>query len=351
MHWVTEPHPCDYNRRVMHRPSRLAPILVPCLLLGSGCSLDRGGSASAEPPDAGSITPDAADDTSYDVADDWATVPEADAPSDDVSPPPSDAPQDVVATDTGTDATQLPDVIDGPITACWPDTTAPCDALPRLDFDPVIDGFRDDDCAAPLFASSDWVWIAGVDGKDTTTTARFAAARVPSGVWFFVEVNDEDVLPAANAAVYEADAVEVYVDTDGEFTNKHYDEPGTVQLVIAAPRTTDPSGSARVWRYIEMEDQGPHLMSSAGAFTTGNGYVIEMIVRPGDVGMPTPTFSNDKIGFNVAVDTCDADGLAEPCTSRTGQLLFHCPTNGAGNCSAHPADQTGAFCTPSLGWP
>src|SRR5262249_4302906 len=147
--------------------------------------------------------------------------------------------------------------------------------LPALPEAPVLDGVLD--CGPALVPLPVQGWT-GTQALPDTQRARYALAWRPNGLYFYVEVDDPLVLPAPGGLdTWCGDGVELYADADGKFAAPlAYDDPGTIQLLAAAPAeemSTPPPSDVRF-----------HTRSkfSAGDWTRGHtvvrrdgGYALE----------------------------------------------------------------------------
>src|SRR6185436_15434844 len=68
-------------------------------------------------------------------------------------------------------------------------------------------------------------------------STQLAVAHRPDGLYVYVEVHGQAPAPHPAAdAIYCGDAIELYVDADGTLgAAGAYDDPGTMQMIVAAP--------------------------------------------------------------------------------------------------------------------
>jgi len=191
--------------------------------------------------------------------------PQLDAPldlDDSNTTEPSDAPFSAESTQEAepTDAVQEPD--SSPVCP-WAFSDA-CSTIPLLDDLPLAIGDSTiGDCLAnALFRASDystwWQWDVSKGQVTSLLTPppnieiRYAVALVRGqGLWVLVRVRKHPVLPSTDSShPQRADAVEVFVDSDGSYDDPpYYDDPGTRQFIVSAPSSGGIAPSAFVYFY------------------------------------------------------------------------------------------------------
>jgi hypothetical protein len=208
---------------------------------------------------------------------------------------------------------------------------------------PVLDGQVD--CGLPLreLAPQGWTGAGGVPGG---RSARWVAAWRPDGLYLFVEVTVPSRAPSGDpASPYCGDAVEFYVDSDGAYGNAPaYDAPGTIQVVVPAPRDAA-SSVASTWR--GGAALGP-AKSDYRSVPLPNGYAVEAFVRAAELGLPSwSPAAGGRVGLNLSIDL---GGGGDPACRRLGQFsLRTAPSQLAGKDGCvHPWCNVSAFCRPSL---
>jgi hypothetical protein len=206
-----------------------------------------------------------------------------------------------------------------PPVVCNVDLSDPCAHIPRLPAgtNVQVDGDRKE-CPSPGLSDSDGKgsW-SGVDSRGVRV--EFAAAMVPpvpqGGLWVFARVHkpNTNVVPPATGSKAFGDALEIYVDSDGD-TATTYDNPGTRQFVIWAPGSGQPT-STTGWLCSAtgcgtLDPWGSSLFGSWRE-GDGKGYSVEAIIQSSDLG--GPSFSSSRIGFDLGLDTCDPSYAGASC--------------------------------------
>jgi hypothetical protein len=254
--------------------------------------------------------------------------------------------------DASGDVTGGPGIVDGGADAGSEVDAAPppayCAEVPALAAAPVIDGAVDGDLA--LIDLPPVAWLGAGSGVPAGQSARYAAAWRPDGLYVFVDVADTSRVVGDELA-WCGDAVEVYVDADGAFPRApSYDDPGTAQLILAAP----PAGASsdrrgEKWctgcagRYPASVD-GERFVSVA----TARGYAVEVLVTAAELGMASWSPA-DRVGFDLAIDVSTDSDTGLPCQvdgaygSRLGQYFLR--VDGAS--PTYPFATSRAFCTPA----
>jgi hypothetical protein len=177
----------------------------------------------------------------------------------------------------------------------------------------------------------------------------YAAAWHALGLYFYLEVSDPDRNPAApSSEVWEGDGVEVYVDHDGIFAAAGtYDDPGTRQLIFAAPADGASDG-----------DRGEAYASPAGrlgtvaatdwiATPTPTGFAFELWVTAADLGLSTWSLTaGAQVGFDLAHNVSSPVGQTGAQGNRAGQYFLR--VGPQTDVSMYPFYNSGVFCAPTL---
>lgn len=266
-------------------------------------------------------------DASIDAAPDAASTPDAaDAATDGVADSAIDAVAEA-ATDGGACVTSP--------------TTSYCSSVPALAAPPVIDGVLD--CGPTLVAMTPQGWN-GPGTLPAGNSASIAVAWRPNGLYVFVQVVTPVVIPAdAGSPPFYGSGVEVYADSDVP-PSSTYDNPGTIQLVAAAPSGSTPAVIGEGYR--DAVDAGPWSPAEFATYPTSTGFVLEAFVVAGNLGLSTWTLaSGSELAFDIAVNvsyptssTMSAQG------HREGQYFFNVGTSPVGAPYADPR----SFCAPTL---
>jgi hypothetical protein len=253
----------------------------------------------------------------------------------------TDAPADATATDAPPD----------PDAAPAPDY---CSVLPALASAPVLDGVLEP--GLTLRELVPVAWIGPGAAPPAGQSARYAAAWRPDGLYAYVEVVDPSRVPAPSSQFrWCGDGVEVYVDDDGSFASPPaYDDPGTRQIIVAAPTdATTPVQGGEAW-CSSCGDTVPTELPGAAlvAVPRRDGYAIEALVVASDLARTSWTLAaGRRVGFDLAVnvstpaptnDACVFDGTSRG--SDLGQYFLSATSAGA----IFPFDHVQAFCTPAL---
>ena len=312
-------------------------VLVSLNGLTGGCdgacvdaAVDPAKTSSREPPDASSFADTGSNPT--DDADGGGVT--EDDPGDGALPG---------STDGAPGAVPFP-VDAGPCTPPTPASLDLCTGLGAMSTPPFIDGVLD--CGIPLW-SMPVVVSVGPGAIPTSVQASIGAAWRPDGLYLFVSVTgagaDRYPAPASDPA-WCGDAIELFVDHDGVFTNPpKYNDPGTIQLVAAAPPDTSaPTSAGEMFR--DETDLGPwtgQFVSTA----TSDGFTTEAFVTAADLGLTSWSLAaGGTVGLDVSVN------LGSPTESancpRLAQFTIQLPHGSQGGCGA--ACDVGEFCKPQL---
>lgn len=217
-----------------------------------------------------------------------------------------------------------------------------CDQFIPLANDPVIDGVLE-----PNLTLLRWV-DADAANVPPGISATAAVAYRPNGVYFFVDVEDPTRDPApATALDYCGDAVELFLDNDGVIqAPPNYDNPGTVQLVVAGPVDTV-TPSRRGQRFRHSTDLGAWTSNNFIAVPTARGYAVEAFVVAGDLDLMAWTLApGGKIGWNMSLNIGGPeDAGIDACTTRSQQI--HLRLASSGDCTP-PYCNASALCSPTL---
>lgn len=253
-----------------------------------------------------------------------------------------DASDDVRELDAGQQRLDAADPGPAPIPRA--DATGFCAALPRLGLPPTLDGAVEPGLTLEEVSPQGWT-----DGPPPGNSMRFAAAWLPSGLYFFLDVADTELNPAAaEAPIWQGDSVEAYVDHDGIFPEYGYDLAGVKQLMVGAPMTgqTEPvrgdvyqSGSReRDWnttRYVGLATEG--------------GYAVELLVEAPDLDLATWSLkAGEYVGFDLAHSVSHPLGVSGADGNRLGQYFLRVASPPTGSTGDYPWVNANVFCVPRL---
>jgi hypothetical protein len=214
--------------------------------------------------------------------------------------------------------------------------------------DPVLDGVLECGLALEEVSPSNWT---GAGPKPPDLAAEFAVAWRPGGLYVFAHVIEAQRLPApAGGAIFCGDATHVFADSDGQFAAPPaYDDPGTRQLVAAAPGSATDAVSLGVM-YTPAAAIGAWDPTHFRAVPVSDGYVLEAFVVAADLGLPAWSLAlGGAVGFDLSISyggDPSAYGEASTCAKR-GDFYLRALASDAGGVSL-PHDDVLAFCTPSL---
>ena len=222
---------------------------------------------------------------------------------------------------------------------------ASCAELPPLLAEPSLDGELEPGLGESLVAPVGWSGSGEVPSGNTLT---LAAGWRADGLYFHLRVTDPDRNPAAPTdAVWAGDGVELYVDHDAVFADSGaYDDPGTRQLVFAAPDSDAlPAGRSEV--YITGALAGSVDSASWVSVPIAGGYVVEVWVGASALGLDEWALSaGSSVGFdlghNVSAPVADAGVQG----SRLGQYFLQIGSEP--DATRFPFYKSGPFCAPTL---
>jgi hypothetical protein len=224
-----------------------------------------------------------------------------------------------------------------------PPTLDDCTGIVALPAPPVIDGVLD--CGVPLWPMPLEGWI-GPGAMPSTVQASLAIAWRTDGLYFFVSVTGLGPTrypPPPGDPSWCGDAVELFVDDDGQYTNPpSYDDPGTIQLIADSPTDMATSTSSG-----EMFRDGNDLGPWTGQFTvvrTSDGFDAEAFVVASDLGLTSWSLAS-QVGMDVSFDIGDPANQTASCP-RLGQFTIQVPVTDA-SCD-QAACNVYEFCTPQL---
>jgi hypothetical protein len=227
-----------------------------------------------------------------------------------------------------------------------------CAALPPLPAAPVIDGVLDCGPALVPVTPLDWNGPPPLPPFPAGNSTELAAAWRPDGLYVFMAVTTPSATPADPAdPVFYGAGVELFVDNDGVYASAPtYDDPGTIQLVVAAPPDAMTT-SRRAEGFRNAADEGPWASTQFGAFPSATGFVFEGFVAAADLGLPSWSLASaQRIGFDVGVDVSfPTASTTGPQGHRVGQYFLHvgAPVDDASPPGA-PYSDPRSFCTPTL---
>jgi hypothetical protein len=231
-----------------------------------------------------------------------------------------------------------------------------CEQLPELPDEPVLDGELD--CGPQLRDLPQRGWT-GTGALPAEQRARYAVAWRPNGLYFFVEVDDPErrPAPASEGKPWCGDGVELYADADGRFTAPPaYDDPGTMQLLAAAPAPSDAVARAPDVRFHTRSEADVGEWSDArhGTWPRDGGYVLESFVTAEELALTELHLTaGGRVGIDVAIDVSvasaagDQTGQAD-CGFRAGQYFLRVAAEPCASESCRPYTNVSAFCTPML---
>ena len=231
-----------------------------------------------------------------------------------------------------------------PVPIPRPDATGFCAALPQLGQAPTLDGTIE-----PGLTLEDVIPQGWTDGPPAGNAMRFAAAWLPTGLYFFLEVDDTELNPAATSApIWQGDGVEVYVDHDGILATTGYDAMGTKQFMLGAPieGQTDP---VRGDVYKRGDRERAWDASQYLAVPTAGGYAVELVVETPDLDLESWSLeAGDYVGFDLAHSVSHPIGVTGSNGNRLGQYFLRIADPATGLTSDYPWTMANVFCVPRL---
>lgn len=246
--------------------------------------------------------------------------------------------------DAGQLSTVDADAAEGPAPIPTPEATGFCAALPQLAQAPTLDGTIEPGLTLEEVSPQGWT-----DGIPAGNYMRFAAAWLPSGLYFFLEVTDTELNPApADAPIWQGDSVEAYVDHDGILPEYGYDLAGAKQLMLGAPTfgQTEPV-RGDVYRSGNRE-HGWDATRYVGVPTAG-GYVIELLVEAPDLGLGSWSLAaGDYVGFDLAHGVSHPLGVTGADGNRLGQYFLRIASPTTSSINDYPWVNANVFCVPRL---
>lgn len=221
-----------------------------------------------------------------------------------------------------------------------------CSALPSLSSAPVIDGALD--CGLQLMRMPSTGWN-GASAPSEAHRTHFAFAHRPDGLYVFIEVRGRAPAPhPALDPIYCGDAIELYIDADGLLASDgSYDDPGTIQLVAAAPASlAAPNTHAEL--FVSGASRGAWLSTQHQLVWLEDGYVLEAFIAAADLGLESWAPAT-AIGIDVVIDVAGPAGDPDlRCGLQLGQYFWRISTLTPSGCDGEPWCDTRALCTPSL---
>jgi hypothetical protein len=225
-----------------------------------------------------------------------------------------------------------------------------CNELRKLERAPVIDGIVEPGMFLEEVDPVGWKVCSNCprtfpSGHGT----RYAAAWFDDGLYWYLELTDPDRNPAdPGDEAWMGDGLELYIDHDAVFASSgSYDNPGTIQIVMAAP-PDDGSDSSRAARYRPSEAFTTWTSSEWIATPTTTGYVVEAMIVAADLDLAswTPT-AGQNVGIDLSHNVSLPVGDNGTEGNRHGQYFLQIgPTPLTGE--DYPYINSGVFCTPEL---
>lgn len=235
--------------------------------------------------------------------------------------------------------------------SCKPsEITDYCSRLPALPEPPQIDGVLD--CGPSLVELPVTGWTASTP-LPSDQRARYAVAWRPNGLYFYVEVEDPQRFPAGRSRdPWCGDGIEIYADSDGVYpVDAGYDNPGTIQLLAAAPADNPNAARAADERY-----RAPN-QTAAGAWNgmhrmvpRDGGFALEAFVSASDLDLDAWSLQTGAhVGFDLAINvSTDVDDNRANCEQRLGQYFLRVVGDACTAESCAPYTNANAFCTSEL---
>jgi hypothetical protein len=226
-----------------------------------------------------------------------------------------------------------------------------CTEVPALPAAPVIDGVVDGMLQVVTLTPGGWTGSGG-STLPAHTTAEYALAFRPDGLYVYVRVFDPNRLPPlAGEFIWRGDGVELYADDDGTYTTPgSYDNPGSTQIIVAAP-VDGTTPSTRATRFVGTVDQGAWASTQFAAFPRADGYAFEGFLEAAALNRNEWTLrSGARIGVDLGVNVSALDEQIDAGVALEGQRLgqYFLRIGNAANCGGWPFCTTDAFCSPVL---
>ena len=133
------------------------------------------------------------------------------------------------------------------------------------------------------------------------------------------------------------------MDADADIDdNGAYDNPGTMQFIVAAPSESDPSAAIERQRFLSgaQSEWTPVMLATA---VHADGYAVEVFLSAANLNLPewSPV---TRIGLDVALDVSGTSGA--DCGNKVGQYFMKVDTAADTPRNGEPWGNTRAFCTP-----
>jgi hypothetical protein len=227
-----------------------------------------------------------------------------------------------------------------------------CQELPALPAEPVIDGRVDAALRVLDLVPVGWTAKDGSTSAPSHTTASYALAWRPSGIYVYLRVIDPNRLPFLDDGVnyWKGDSVELYADSDGVYAAApNYDDPGTMQIVVAAP-SDDTTASTDSARFRNAVSVGAWTSSKFAALPTPDGYVFEGLIEADALNLTSWALAaGGQVGIDLGINVSALDDQLDAGITldgyRLGQYFLHV---GGADCGGLPFCTPAAFCTPTL---
>lgn len=226
-----------------------------------------------------------------------------------------------------------------------------CQSVPRLQRAPVIDGVVDSHLNVVTLTPLGWAGYGS--SAPNHTTASYALAWLPDGLYAYVRVVDPNRLPPVSQNIWEGDGVELYFDTDGLLpAAPKYDDPGTIQIIVAAPED-DTTPSTKATRFRDGANKGAWMSTRFAAFPTADGYVLEGLIEADAVDVASLLLqAGNAVGVDLSINVSALDSQLDPDAGvplagrRLGQYFLS--VTQSNQCGGLPFCNSAAFCAPTL---
>jgi hypothetical protein len=223
---------------------------------------------------------------------------------------------------------------------------ASCDELPPLATPPTLDGQLEPGLGLQPVQPAHWTGPGSVPAGQTLF---FAAAWLPHGLYFYLQVEDPDRNPAdGSTEPWQGDGVEVYVDHDAVSSDAgSFDDPGTRQLIFTAP-PDDVQPGERAEAYLPPAGRVAAVAAADWIMRpTTTGYALELSVSAQDLGLSSWTLMEGaQVGFDLAHNISAPPGEAGVQGNRIGQYFLRVGPETSP--AFYPFQNSGVFCTPTL---